>query len=260
MPVTIGCGQCIGCRLDKSRTWAIRMMHEASMHQNNCFLTLTYNDENLPPNGTLVKKHFQDFMKRYRKKYASQTIRFYHCGEYGENTQRPHYHAAIFGHDFTDKKVHKHSDSGFIIYTSDDLASLWDKGYATIGDLTFESAGYISRYITKKLTGPKAEYYEKKGIIPEYSTMSRRPGIGYDWYKKYNLTDVLNGDFIIINGKKCKVPRFYDNLLEESDLLDVKKERTRLARKFKDNNTTARLRIREECHEARAKQLLRDKI
>ncbi|MEO5355656.1 MAG: hypothetical protein H7835_21005, partial [Magnetococcus sp. XQGC-1] len=89
-------GQCVGCRLERSRQWAIRVMHEASQHEHNCFITLTYNDDNLPANGSLNYRHFQNFMKRLRKYYVEFTVRFYMCGEYGENFARPHYHACIF--------------------------------------------------------------------------------------------------------------------------------------------------------------------
>ena len=106
--LTLPCGQCIGCRLNYSRNWAIRCVHESSLHEHNCFITLTYNDENLPLNGSLDLKHFQDFMKRLRKK-VSVPIRYFHCGEYGSRLQRPHYHLLLFGLDFPDKKFWKMS-------------------------------------------------------------------------------------------------------------------------------------------------------
>ncbi len=102
--LSLPCGQCIGCRLERSRQWAMRCMHEAQLHENNCFITLTYDNTHLPSDGSLHYKDFQLFIKRLRKKFGNTRIRYYMAGEYGENFGRPHFHACIFGHDFHDKK------------------------------------------------------------------------------------------------------------------------------------------------------------
>jgi hypothetical protein len=195
-PVKLPCGRCIGCRLEKSRQWAVRMMHEASLYEENCFITLTY--EKMPPNDSLNKKHFQDFMKRLRKAYGGRTIRYFHCGEYGENFGRPHYHAILFNLDFNDKKYWS-IVNGNKYYTSEKLNKIWGKGYCIIGSVSFDSAAYVARYVTKKITGEAAfEHYtdfdRETGEItrerdPEYATMSRRPGIGSVWLDKFK-TDV----------------------------------------------------------------------
>jgi hypothetical protein len=182
LPLTIPCGQCVGCRLEHSRQWAVRCYHEASLHDDNCFITLTYNDDHIPLNGSLKLEDFQLFMKRLRKKYAPKKIRFFHCGEYGDQSFRPHYHALLFGHDFSDKK-HYQTSNGHRLYKSDSLDDLWSHpvtknfmGDCLIGNLTFDSAAYCARYIMKKVTGEKShDYYD--GLQPEYATMSRRPGI-----------------------------------------------------------------------------------
>lgn len=204
-PITVPCGQCIGCRLERSRQWAIRCVHEASLYDENCFVTLTYDNAHLPDDGSLDKTHFQKFMKRLRKYYGNYRLRYFHCGEYGERFARPHYHLCIFGFDFPDKELWKET-SGGKLYISDTLNEIWGKGYCVLGDVTFESAAYVARYITKKITGDKADehYVDKKtGVLrlPEYITMSRRPGIGSDWYSKYS-TDAFPSDFIVIRGKK----------------------------------------------------------
>lgn len=155
IPIQVPCGQCIGCRLEKSRQWAIRCEHEASLYTNNCFLTLTYNDKYLPINNSLNLRHFQLFIKKLRKKHG-KNIRYYHCGEYGELNLRPHYHALIFNFDFKDKIHYKtHKDNKY--YVSKELDALWSDpetkeplGYCVIGDLTFESAAYVARYCLKK--------------------------------------------------------------------------------------------------------------
>lgn len=211
VPVTLPCGRCIGCRLERSRQWAIRISHEASLYDKNCFITLTYKPEKLPDDGSLNVRHFQLFMKKLRKKYG-QKIRFFHCGEYGENLGRPHYHACLLNHDFPDKVLHRITERGDHIYRSPALEELWPDGFSEIGSVTFDSAAYAARYITKKITGdPADDHYQ--GKKPEYTTMSRRPGIGVPWLEKYK-TDVFPHDYIVARGKKLPVPRFYNQRYE----------------------------------------------
>ena len=126
LEVKIPCGKCVGCRLERSRQWAIRCVHEAKMHENNCFITLTYNDKNVDKNGSLNKRDFVLFMKKLRKKY-SEGIRFFHCGEYGEEFSRPHHHACIFNFDFPDKKLYTIRQNTKL-YRSDNLEKLWPNG------------------------------------------------------------------------------------------------------------------------------------
>ena len=146
----VPCGQCAGCRLKKSMEWAARCIHEASLHEENCFITVTYDDAHLPPLGSLRLEDFQKFLKRYRKLVKKETgreFRIYYCGEYGDRLGRPHYHACIFGHDFLDKKH----------WRSPTLEKLWSLGNSEIGSVTFESAAYVARYIMKKQNGKKAQ-------------------------------------------------------------------------------------------------------
>lgn len=261
-PVTLPCSQCIGCRLERSRQWAMRCVHEASLYENNCFITLTYNNDKLPADGSLNLKHFQDFMKRLRKKYGSG-IRFFHCGEYGERFFRPHYHACLFNHDFNDREFFT-SNNGVPLYTSESLDSLWcdpvDKksfGFATVGDVTFDSAAYVARYIMKKVTGDLADFHyfrhldvetgELLPIKPEYITMSRRPGIGKEWLDSF-IDDVYPSDFVTLNGRKMRPPKYYDTqyeLLYPDEFAKLKKLRVKSASVFSDNNTPERLQVRE---------------
>ena len=122
LPVEIRCGQCVGCRLDRSREWAIRCVHEAALYDDNCFVTLTYNDENLPDPPSLVVRDCQLFMKKLRRRYEPKKIRFFLCGEYGEMNRRPHYHAILFNHDFEDKVLWQNSSSGSPLYVSSYLS------------------------------------------------------------------------------------------------------------------------------------------
>ena len=260
------CGQCIGCRIERSRQWAIRCVHEASLYENNCFITLTFSDEHLPKDRSLNVRHWQLFMKRLRKRFGAD-IRFYHCGEYGEKFGRPHYHACVFNFDFPDKKLWK-TNNGQRIYTSEILSELWGQGFCTIGSVTFESAAYVARYIMKKVNGAAAEdHYQyidpETGEIfdrkPEYTTMSRRPGIGKAWFDKY-YKDVYPGDFVVLNGKKMRPPRYYDTqyeILYPSEYEKLKEDRKVNAQKYVDNNTKERLNVREQVQRLRLKKLIR---
>ena len=247
MPVTVPCGQCIGCKLEKSRQWAVRIMHEEQLHEESCFLTLTYSDDELPENGSLVKSHWQKFMKRLRKAYDDKNIRYFHCGEYGDRLQRPHYHAALFGLDPDDKELISRA-GGNNLYQSPRITKIWGHGFVSIGTLTFESAAYIARYVTKKITGPgAAEFYGPR--IPPYVTMSRRPAIGREWLDRF-LNDVYIGDQVLTrDGIRCKPPKYYDKILEDMSpqrFQFIKNEREARNKKNADNNTLDRLAIREE--------------
>lgn len=276
MPLTVPCGNCIGCRLDRSKQWAIRCVNEASLHEDNCFLTLTY--ANPPENNELNKEHFQKFMKKLRKKYAHKQIRYFQCGEYGEKLSRPHYHALIFGLDFEDKTFHK-EHNGSPLFISEELDNLWGYGHCWIGSVTFESAAYTARYILKKVNGKNAtehyetlnEYGEYVEKLPEYITMSlgnRKPpehpehnrGIGYQWIKKY-LYDTYKDDFIIVNGRKFKPPRYYDNILKELDpelFIKIKAQRLEKVDPCHEDNSTHRLIDRQTCKIAQISSLRRN--
>lgn len=257
LKVQLPCGQCNGCRLERSRQWAIRCVHEASLHEQNCFLTLTYDEHHLPEDGSLQVEHFQKFMKRLRKRFPNRRIRFFHCGEYGDLFGRPHYHAILFGFDFVDKIAADKSKAGEILYASPTLTEIWGHGRAMIGDVTFESCAYVARYIMKKLTGPRAEEYAEKK--PEYTTMSRRPGIGREWVVKWK-SDVYPDDFIVINGKKMRPPKAYDQYLESlssRELLAMKGKRKTQGERHAVNNTWDRLKVRERLTKERLKQLKR---
>ncbi len=253
----VACGQCLGCRADKRRHWAARMTHEAAMHKDNCFITLTYRDKwnataeqqqkghYIPRDGSLNKKHFQKFLKRLRKKFTNRRIRYYQCGEYGDQRDRPHYHACLFNFDFSDKQLLK-QEEGYFLFTSKTLEKLWPYGFSTVAEMTYETAAYTAGYVTKKITGHEAEsHYEKLDeetgelyqLQPEYSTMSRGAtckkhkgipyqvdcpncsrGLGRDWYEKYK-TDVFPSDETPIPGKGVYngVPRYYETILEAQD-------------------------------------------
>ena len=223
----IPCGKCPGCRLERSRQWSMRIMHEASLSKACCFITLTYDNEHLPRDGGLYYKDFQSFMKRLRKHFQNQNrnIRFYMCGEYGEKNFRPHYHATMFNLEFSDLEFHSKNGRGESLFTSKILTRLWGKGICTIGQLTAESAAYVARYVMKKIGGePAKEHYKRPHpvtgeifqVTPEFARMSNRGGIGLSWYESWK-DDVYPHDMVIFKNFPCKPPRYYDKKLEQTD-------------------------------------------
>lgn len=251
----IPCGQCIGCKLEYSRQLALRATHEAQMHDVNCFITLTYADEHLPADMSITRRELDLFIKRLRKRLG---IRISHmsCGEYGDENYRPHYHACIFGYDFSDdRKIHSVRD-GMPLYTSDLLSSCWKRGFVTVADFTFETAAYVSRYVLKKITGDDAyDHYqrfdEETGEItlvePEFISMSRNPALGKRWFEKYYNTD-LKKDFVTVNGRSQKSTKYYDKLYAELNEFDFEfiKDKRRSNYDVDDiENFHHRLRIKE---------------
>ena len=268
-PITIACGQCIGCRLEKSRQWAIRCIHESSLYEDNCFITLTFSP------GVLQKREnpwsidvrdYQLFMKKLRKKYG-KGIRFFHCGEYGEKGGRPHYHALLFNFDFKDKELWK-IENNQRYYISNELNNLWGKGHCVIGNVTFESAAYVARYVMKKVNGEEKDAHyqwadsetgEVFPLKPEYVTMSRRPGIVKKWYDKYH-SDLYPKDYITVNGKKCRPPKYYDNILKEANPISFDKIHEARQEKILDRQdelTPSRLKIKEQIANRKLDRLLR---
>lgn len=252
-PIQVPCGTCIGCRLAYARQWAVRCMHETKLHESNCFVTLTYDDAHLPENKSLRPRDFVLFMKRLRKKYG-EGIRFFQCGEYGSKDERPHHHALLFNHEFSDRVFHKNTggSGGLPLYVSAELERLWGFGYCWIGTASFRSAGYIARYALKKVFGPRSESHYN-GRVPEYLTMSRRPGIGSEWFKRY-ASDYYPSDEVVMNsGIAVKPPRYYDALCErlypELWRRGIKYKR-RVAAESDPDNVGSRLVVREEVKNA----------
>jgi len=256
------------------------------MHEENCVITLTYDDQNLPPGGTLIKKHYTTFMKALRYKVRPHKIRFFHCGEYGEIEEdkhkpqiesrlgRPHYHAVIFGYQFNDLEIFERKSTGDI-YTSKFLEKIWGKGFVTVMDLNLKTAGYVARYITKKINGDlKDEHYKKVceitgEIYPvqqEYSTMSNQPGIAKSWWDKYKKDVFPSDDVIVLSSNSyhhVPTPKYYDTQLEKENpsLYErIKSERQEFANFHIKDNTLKRLITREVCKKAQVQNQKRKTI
>lgn len=260
-PLTLPCGRCIGCRLDRSLDWATRIMHEASLYDANSFLTLTYDDKHLPKDGSLCKRDYQLFIKRLRKECGP--LRYFHCGEYGETYFRPHYHVCLFGQDFArDRERIEDTPAGFPQYTSELLSDTWGAGRATISELTFESAAYVARYTLKKVHSSKDDPDRKErhynGRLPEYITMSQ--GIGKGWLEKYGLDNVYSADHVIVRGKEMGPPPYYDKILGKLDperLSEVKKKRMGEVPEDDSESSCRRLVARRRCVEFKVRRQLK---
>lgn len=268
-------------------------MHESKSYDSNSFITLTYSDEHLPSDMSLSLREFQLFAKRLRKLLEPKKIKIFHCGEYspprlrqfppGEvhpdtipDGLRPHYHAIVFNHEFPDKELWSVRDD-IRIYTSECLDALWQKGFTTVGDLTFESAAYVARYTVKKLNGRAAEEidpatrlapYERvcpytgeiRTVAKEYATMSN--GIGKDFFARFG-DDMYPRDTVVINGHETRPPRYYDDLYDAvnpAEMERIREDRCKNMEKHKADNTPGRLRQREKVKQAQLKMLKRDQL
>lgn len=229
------CSKCIECRLEYARQWAVRCVHEAKMHEQNSFITLTYDDNHLKSDklqyldfqlfSKRLRQHiFRDFLKSYGREnwnllskeerskiYDERRISIFVTGEYGDIRKRPHWHALIFNYAPTDLTFKYRNDRGDTVYTSPTLDNLWGKGITELGSVTFESAGYCARYAAKKLVhGKDGHEYEP------ISKKSSKRAIGKSFLEKY-WTDVFNqGHIILDNGTKTTIPRYYEKWLKEN--------------------------------------------
>ena len=254
----------------------MRSVHEASQHDENCFITLTYDDANLPHGASLFPRDLELFWKRLRKRLHPRKIGYLACGEYGTNQDitttetigRPHYHAIIFGYDFPDKVLEAKSPSGENRFSSETLTRLWGKGLTDLGTFTFESAAYVARYQLKKINGEEADDHytrvdprtgEITYITPEFIRSSKRPAIGRGWFEKYRKD--LDKGFITIRGKKMQFPDYYKMLLQEhyeEDWMAIADLRKNSVDPLDPDNTLDRLRVKETLRKKRTNQLKRE--
>lgn len=224
-PITVACGKCVECLQAKADEWSFRIMDECSCWQENCFITLTYNNDHLPENGTLVKKDLQDFLKRLRRKLEPRRVRFFACGEYGSKGLRPHYHLIVFNWLPDDMEYWQTDKSGAEIYRSATIESLWTFGFSSVGFVTLHTAKYCAKYMQKLNC-------VRDSCIKPYTVMSNRPGIG-----KYtvNCADLAD-DRLYREGKSIHLPRYYLKVLEQDghDLAEFIERRCMIG-KMKEN-------------------------
>lgn len=256
--VEIACGKCLDCRMRRSRDWANRCMMELQYHDSAYFVTLTYNDKHLPieyhtdgatgealPVATLRKSDLQNWIKRLRRRYPNDNIRYYAGAEYGRNTMRPHYHVIVFGLHLDDLEPVS-VQRGYTYYKSLSLEKTWSVydpdtqsfdpiGYVTVGAVTWQSCAYTARYILDKQTADNGDYYTEHGILPPYQCMSLKPAIGHQYYVDHG-DEIYRYDQLYLTtpegGMQSKPPRYFDNLYaadNPDDMQDVKATRLQAA-------------------------------
>ncbi len=231
----VPCGSCSGCRAEQARQWAVRILHECQMHDSGWFLTLTYDDKEIPEYGSLYPEDLAAFFKAVRRDYPTGSVRYYACGEYGDRTQRPHYHAVLFGVDFLDRVVMRES-AGASVWRSPTLERYWTHGLSEFGTVSAKSAAYVAGYVRKKVTKKmNPDAYERVNadtgelvtVHPEFSRMSLRPAIGRTWIEKF-WGDVYPRDFVVVDGFEAKPPRYYDKWMDENQpriMMEVREKR-----------------------------------
>lgn len=219
--LAVPCGKCSGCRADQSLMWSIRGYHESTQHEQNSFLTLTYDDNHLPVDRQIDKRHLQLFFKRLRK--SGLKFRYFACGEYGSQTRRPHYHAIIFGRDWLENSV----ELGHGMYTHGDVVGAWGMGQISLAPVNMASICYVCGYVTKKMDDPDT-----------FTLMSRRPGIGHTWLDRFS-DDIVRTGVVTIEGRQYQVPKRYLDWCDE-EFADLKKKRSAFARSL--NNPSQSLR------------------
>lgn len=233
------------------------------MHESSWFVTLTYDQEHLPADVGLHKREWQLFAKRLRKRKGP--FRFFMCGEYGGLHKRPHFHAVLFGLDFPDVRPIQEGrrgaksprESSYEMFTSDELVACWKRGYVTLGSVTPQSIAYVVKYAGKKRGRHRQEeerYDLTTGEVwevqPEFVGMSRRPGLGDGWFKRFEQ-DVFPSDECVVGGTRFGVPRFYMDRGKPEVVALVKERRKERAEKDSANSSFERMRVREAVAESR---------
>jgi hypothetical protein len=204
----IPCGQCISCRLDYAREWATRCVLESSQYENNCFLTLTYDDDHLGDNR-LRYRDFQLFMKKLRK-LQNEPIGFMVTGEYGERTKRAHWHAIIFNWRPRDAQKKYITDLNCQVYESETLNKTWGNGIAEFGDVTFQSAAYVARYSIKKLT-----HKDESDFYKPIHKKSSLHAIGKKYIEQHYKHVFNRGSVVLPGGITAPIPRYFIRWLRE---------------------------------------------
>lgn len=209
---SVPCGKCFNCCVRYSKEWAVRCLDELQYNDGvGCLLTLTY----AASDGNLHRKDLQDFIKRLRRRIEPQNFKYFGCGEYGGKRNRPHYHLMLFGYRPDDLiEVSRKKDR--IYYKSDFLADVWNLGFVSVGDITFRSAIYCSKYLQKLDDRPHE--------VKPFTCMSLKPGIGY---RNLKYDDILN-ERRYFDGKAYTLPRYYVNRAEKDgynvDMLRMHKQ------------------------------------
>ena len=215
--IIVPCGKCIKCRIQRTNEWKLRLVHESRYHEESCFITLTYNDENLPEDRSLDKRVLQNFIKRLRKRIEPVRIKYYASGEYGSLLLREHYHIICFGWNPPIEDLYKaYKKKGKQYYGSRTISALWTYGFNVVGQVTGDSCQYVAGYVRKKLFG-KQGHNIYGGRLPPFALQSRGIGARYAFEHWEELKTNL---CVIERGKNLGTPRYYAKVvnLDTQDL------------------------------------------
>lgn len=242
----IPCQNCLGCREQQQQQLAIRLLHESREASHKIFLTLTYDDEHEP--AGLEKRQLQLFMKRLRRK-TNAKIKYLACGEYGDRTQRPHYHAAMLGLAITDR-IKWDSEN----YRSEQLEATWGQGIVTVSDLTDDRARYVAGYVLKKAGYRKQTYCDEDGVELEAPFRVMSKGMGRQWLKKYQ-NDLRHG-YMQHDGVKYTIPRYYKDIIKKENKtlqaqIETEREKIQNITPDKDRLKTAEIIRQKQIRETR---------
>lgn len=262
--LSLPCGKCEPCELNRVSSMSARMVHEASLHASSFFLTLTYDEAHLPSDGNLVPQHWTKFIGKLRaatrrRSSDAPKLRFVACGEYGDRLGRPHYHAIVFGLDLTDRRIWSRSKRGDDLFCSDWLSAIWGKGNVIVGEVTSHSCSYVAAYTVKSVGGERVSTYFSNPSgdivrrVPPFARYSTHPGIGAFWYDEYS-SDCFPSDFLVSGGRKSAIPRYYFKRFaaaQPAAAAAVKARRVEAAKADEWNTTAERRRVRYEVSLAR---------
>lgn len=287
---TVPCGHCAGCRKARSEEWTNRLLMESLYHDQTYFVTLTYDDEHikwcdytkpstgeffpkeLKYQGTLVKKDLQDFHKRLRNEFPNDHYRYYFAGEYGGKTLRPHYHGILFGLHLDESEFFPFgkSETGEPYFVCSRIQNVWSQGFISIEPANVYTFRYVTNYVMKKLGAHPDDYYVNQGLVPPFSVMSRKPGIGAQYLLDH--PDIMWNDNIVISTGKgastFKPPRYFKKSFqalfpddyEQLSKRHIKASEDRIyaLERASDLDYLSQLKVKEES--LRNKENLRNKI
>ena len=298
--IKVPCKKCVGCRSDNARMWTLRAFHELKLHKYNCFITLTYdnNSEVVYDDplciASLRYKHFQNFMKRLRKRFPNDKIGYIVCGEYGLKDGRAHWHAILFGFDFPDKEL-IYVKNGYNHYYSQILQDCWSTyikerdyyepiGFIDLCDVDLDCCKYVAGYVLKKLPvdnkGATVGHYlddngnlqdiELVGVAPPIIRTSRNPSIGLKWFEKYGKNSVENGfcyqpDKLHTSVQKIKTPSYYNYKFEKlypEEYQIIKKRKEEKMKEYYSEHSLSKseLQSMSDSHLYRIKKKLKDTL
>lgn len=256
--IQVPCGKCLECRIQHARSWADRCVLEAKKSPDrNYFITLTYDDDHLPERNSLDPDDMTKFIKRLRKHFKDVKIKYFYCGEYGDKSFRPHYHILLFNCPLNDLSYNfqvydgeryinhlRPENKGDLLF-SRLIYDLWQNpkkghlGMISVARFNYDTAAYVSQYVTKKCNPNNDRLYKELNIYPEFLRMSK--GLGADYFHQHDDIHYTGHVIVPCDGEAhiVSVPRYFDKLFIKKygdDVFDPIRIK-RLKKRFERENT-----------------------